>query len=282
MIYFSGTYNTKKLVDLTSNTFNNKGYVVKIVDVSKGKVEDTNDYDILVIAYPIYAFNAPYPIINYVKKLNKVSKGIKCLILKDSGEYLSLNNASSLQLERLLKKKNIKVFSEYHYLMPYSFVFRHTDYMAYKMLSTLRQMLPLDIDDFLAGNHHYLKRFIFDRPLSFIFRIQRLGGRLNGRHYKIDYNKCIKCNKCLNNCPAKNITLIEDEYIFGKKCLMCQRCSVNCPRHAISVGFFKKWAIGPAYSFSEVTTYQKEIKPNYCAKSYKRYFEESEKRINHE
>ena len=260
MIYFSGTYNTKILVDLTSTIFNNKGYVVKVVDVTQGKVEDLSDFDILVIAYPIYAFNAPSPIIDYVKKLNKVSRDIKCLILKDSGEYLSLNNASSLQLASILNKKNIKVFSEYHYLMPYSFVFRHTDYMAHKMLSIIKERLPLDIDDFLKGNHNYLKRFIFDRPFSFIFRIQRLGGKLNGKHYKIDYNKCIKCNKCL----------------------MCQRCSVNCPKQAISVGFFKKWAIGSSYSFSEVTTYQKEVKPKYCARSYKRYFEESEKRINHE
>ena len=81
-----------------------------------------NNYDYLIISYPIYAFNAPKPIIDYVKKIGKAEKDIKCLILKNSGEHLFWNNSSSLQIFRMLRRRNIKFISEYHYLMPYSFM----------------------------------------------------------------------------------------------------------------------------------------------------------------
>ena len=280
IIYFSGMGNTKLLANMAKDEFNAKGYDTKVVDVCSDEVVEINDYNYLVVAYPIYAFNAPGPIISFIKKFNKINNDIKCLILKDSGEYLFWNNASSLQLTSILKKKGIKIFSEYHYLLPYSFVFRHTDYMAYKMLYTLKYLLPLDIDDFLGGKYHKLDRFFLDRPFSFVFRIQRFGGRLNGRFYKVDQDKCIKCNKCINNCPANNIKIKDDKYIFGGKCLMCQRCVVNCPHTAIKAGFFKRWMVGGAYSFKETTEFEVEKKPKYCAKSYKKYFEESVKRGN--
>ena len=280
IIYFTGTGNSKRVAEIAKSEFETKGYEADIVDVCSDRTININDYDNLIISYPIYAFNAPVSIIKYVKRFAKAAKTINCLIIKNSGEYLSLNNASSLQLSSILKRKNIKVLSEYHYLMPYSFVFRHTDYMAYKMISTLNYLLPIDINDYLNGKYHKLHRFIFDRPFSFIFRIQRFGGRLNGRLYKIDYDKCLKCNKCMNNCPGKNITKVDDKYKFGKTCLMCQRCAMYCPSQAIKVGMFQRWRVGGPYSFRETTTFEKEKKPKYCAKSYKKYFLESEERIN--
>ena len=71
--------------------------------------EDLNQYDGLFITYPIYGFNAPKPIIAYVKKLTKADKQLPCLIMKQSGEHLFWNNASSLYLISLLKKRNVIV-----------------------------------------------------------------------------------------------------------------------------------------------------------------------------
>ena len=277
-IYFTGTGNSKKVIDLAASTLDARGFSVDIVDVCKDEVKDINEYDHLVISYPIYAFNAPSPITNYVKKLSKASKAIPCLVVKNSGEHLFWNNASSLYLMRLLKARNIIVKDEYHYLMPYSFVFRHTDYMAYRMKNALELMLPQDIDAYLEGKEHHYKRFILDRQFAFVFRIQRFGGRFNGNFYKVDEDKCVKCLKCIYNCPTGNISLKDVKIDFGKNCLMCQRCAMYCPTQAISVGMFKRWQVGKPYSFEEVTTFQKEKKPHFCAHSYKKYFEESEER----
>ena len=104
---------------------NKKTENINLYDVIKDDVLDMKDYDYLMIFYPIYAFNAPKPIIDYVKKIKKIDENKKCLVMKNSGEHLFWNNGSSLYLRSILKGRNISLVSEYHYLMPYSFIFRH-------------------------------------------------------------------------------------------------------------------------------------------------------------
>ena len=277
-IYFTGTGNTKRVCETAKKELEKRGHTLDEVDVIKDDVKDLNEYDGLFIFYPIYGFNAPKPIISYVKKINKLDKTIPCVIMKQSGEHLFWNNASSLYLTSLLKRRNIIVHNEYHYLMPYSFIFRHSDYMAYRMITTMEGLLPLDLDLFLNNQDVHLKRFFFDRPFAFILRIQWWGGRFNGRFYKVEKDKCVKCMKCINDCPSKNISIKDDKFKFGGKCLMCQRCIMYCPKHAIKVGMFNSWRVDEPYTFKPAE-YQKEKKPNFCKKNYQRYFEESNKRI---
>ena len=277
LIYFSGTGNTKRTMDFARS---NIPFECDVFNVLTDEVVDMNNYDYLIAFYPIYGFNAPKPIIDYVKKIQKTNEKKLCLVMKNSGEHLFWNNGSSLYMQSLLKRRNIDLVSEYHYLMPYSFIFKHTDYMAYRMITTTEELIKLDMQDFLEGKYVKIRRFFMDRPFAFILRIQWWGGRFNGRFYKIDNDKCIKCLKCIKDCPAHNIKYEDGKFKFGKKCLMCQRCSMYCPKDAFkSLGFFTSWKVGSPYSFKETTEFQKEAKPNYCKKNYQRYFAEVEKRI---
>ncbi len=277
LIYFSGTGNTKRILDFAKS---NILFDYDVFNVLDNIIVDMDKYDYLMIFYPIYGFNAPKPIIDYVKRIKKCSINKPCLVMKNSGEHLFWNNASSLYLRSILKRRNIDILSEYHYLMPYSFVFRHSDYMAYKMIKTSEDLIKIDMNDFLNGNYHKIKRFIFDRPFAFIFRIQWWGGRFNGRFYKIDNTKCVRCMKCVNDCPSNNIIYKDDKFKFLNKCLMCQRCVMYCPKDAFkSLGFFTSWKVNKPYSFKETLEYQEEVKPNFCKKNYIKYFKSSKEKI---
>ena len=278
-IYFTGTGNSKRVALKAQSELSLRGHSLELVDVINGEVADLSLYDGLFIFYPIYGFNAPKPIIAYVKKIKKLEKQIPCCIMKQSGEHLFWNNASSLYLTSLLKKRNIIVHNEYHYLMPYSFIFRHSDYMAYRMKTTMEGLLPLDVDLFLNNKNTRLKRFFFDRPFAFILRIQWWGGRFNGRFYKVENDKCIKCEKCIKDCPAKNISIKDGKIVFGGKCLMCQRCVMYCPKHAIKAGMFNSWRVDVPYTFKESED-QTTKKPNFCKKNYQKYFAEADRRIS--
>ncbi len=279
LIYFTGTGNTKRTLDFAKSNIPSSDEC-DVFNVLTDKVLNIDEYDALMIFYPIYGFNAPKPIIDYVKKIQKGSQVKKCLVMKNSGEHLFWNNGSSLYLSSLLKRRNIHLVSEYHYLMPYSFIFRHTDYMAYKMITTTEALIKIDMKDFLEEKYQPIKRFFFDRPFAFILRIQWWGGRFNGRFYKVDNNKCIKCMKCINDCPSHNIAIRDGKFKFGKKCLMCQRCVMYCPKDAFkSLGFFTSWKVNPHYTFVKQEEFQKERHPNYCKKNYQRYFLETEKKI---
>ncbi|MBO4856729.1 MAG: EFR1 family ferrodoxin [Bacilli bacterium] len=277
-IYFTGTGNSKRVMDVINHNLISLQHTLDTVDVIKDEIKDINEYDGLIITYPIYGFNAPKPIISYVKKMVKANENKPCLIMKQSGEHLFWNNASSLYLTSLLKKRNITVTNEYHYLMPYSFIFRHSDFMAYRMNNVMEGLIPLDLNDFFSHKDSHMKRFFLDRFFAWVLRIQWWGGRFNGRFYKVEKNKCVKCMKCVKECPACNIEFKDGKFKFKGQCLMCQRCIMYCPRHAIKVGMFNSWRVDEPYTFKEVP-YQKERHPNYCKKNYQKYFKVSEERI---
>ena len=66
-IYFTGTGNSRKTMEVIKDNLIIFGHTLEMVDVIDGEVKDLKDYDALVITYPIYGFNAPKPIIQYVK-----------------------------------------------------------------------------------------------------------------------------------------------------------------------------------------------------------------------
>ena len=46
-------------------------------------------------------------------------------------------------------------------------------------------------------------------------------------------NDCVKCGKCVNICPAQNITFSEDKVTFADRCVACLGCYHRCPKKAI-------------------------------------------------
>ena len=276
--YFSGTGNTKKVVDCCSDSLKNFGIDVLVHNIDSGANIDLKDVDMLGIAYPIHAFNAPSIVVDFAKKLKKQEKKTKLFIVKTSGEPLALNNISSCKLKAILKKKNFVLTNEYHYVMPYNMIFRHSDSMAYHMWNVASQIIPLDCHDIVDGKSVKLRYVPFGRFMSWIFRIEHWGGRFNGKRYKVNEN-CVHCQMCVKRCPTHNITIENGEFHFGNKCLMCVRCSFNCPKNAIKIGWFDKWKVNGAYNFNNPDGTEQKSHRNYCKNSYKKYFERNEKRI---
>lgn len=278
--YFSGTGNTEKVIRKYAEEFEKADAHVDV-----HKIEDKNfnydlaEYDALGIGYPIHAFNAPSIVVDFVKSLPQSAERKKLFILKTSGEPLALNNISSYKIGKILKRKNYVLSNEYHYVMPYNMIFRHSDAMAYKMWNAAQRLIPIDCEEILSGKSVKLKRVFMGRFLAWVFRIEHWGGRFNGKKYKVT-EACLRCQKCVRDCPTQNITVKEGKFVFGNKCLMCARCSFNCPADAIEIGWFNGWKVNGAYNFDNPTdTYQKSHK-NFCKKAYEKYFKRCEQKIS--
>ncbi len=288
--YFSGTGNTKKVVQKAYDSFEEMGCDVTLYNIDDGFYkDDLNQFDCLGIAYPIHAFNAPSNVIKFVKNLNKLNKDKKdkkdkksskkpLFIIKTSGEPLALNNISSVKIKSILKKKGFVLNNEYHYCMPYNIIFRHSDNMAYKMWKSAENVLPIDCKEIIEGKKSKLKYFPCGRLLAWIFRIEHWGGRVNGKHYKVN-DKCISCQLCVKRCPTQNITIEDGEFKFGKNCLMCMRCSFHCPKNSIKIGWFEKWKVNGPYNFNNPNEGEEERHKKYCKKSYKKYFARMDKKL---
>lgn len=276
--YFSGTGNTKRVVDKFAEYIKEAEHEVVLHRVEHEFNLNIEDFDLIGFGYPVHAFNAPEIILNFVKKLKKLENKKDVFIINTSGEPLKLNNISSIKLTSLLKKKNMIVKYEYHYVMPYNIIFRHTDRMAYRMWETAKKIIPLDVKELLEKKPAKLKKVFMGRFLAYIFRIEHWGGKFNGKHYKA-LPECINCNCCVNICPTKNITVKDGELHFGKNCIMCMRCSFLCQKNAIKIGFFNKWKVNGVYNFNNPGDTSEDKHKKYCKKAYQKYFKLSEERI---
>lgn len=279
---FSGTGNTKKACDIYKSEFEKNGVETTLYTVKKGfeNLPDPNNFDYVGFAYPIHGFNAPYIMLDLAKALPKANGTKQYFVVKTSGEPLKINNVSSIKFNDIMKKKGYVLMSEYHYVMPYNMIFRHTDEMAARMKNTLEQLAPVEAREVICGVEHKLSKVPFGRFVAWVVRIEQPAMKVNGRFFKVDGNKCIKCGACAKNCPVGNIkTDGNGKFSFGGDCVMCTRCSFNCPTNAFDIGMLNGWKVNGRYSYKLPEKPEEDKHAWYCQKAYKRYFEDAQRKI---
>lgn len=286
--YFSGTGNTEKVAREYEAALVSEGNEVTLsaLPLSGEEVIATHpqDYDLIGIGYPIHAFNAPEVVLKLAKNLPALEgeESKPAFIFKTSGEPVRMSDVSSLKLSSLLRKRGYIVKNEYQYVMPYNMIFRHDDRTVYKMWSTAKAVIPIDVREILDGTPSRPKKVAFGPLIAGVLRIEHAFAHVNAKAYKIT-DKCVHCNLCVKTCPTENITVDESGKIkFGKNCTMCMRCSFNCPVNAINLGLFEGWKVNGAYSFREPAPDSPpptKRHAKYCKKAYDRYFSAAEKKI---
>ena len=279
---FSGTGNTKKACDIYKSEFEKNGVETTLYTVKKGfeNLPDPNNFDYVGFAYPIHGFNAPYIMLDLAKALPKANGTKQYFVVKTSGEPLKINNVSSIKFNDIMKRKGYVPFSEYHYVMPYNMIFRHTDEMAARMKNTLEQLAPVEAREVICGVEHKLSKVPFGRFVAWVVRIEQPAMKVNGRFFKVDGNKCIKCGACAKNCPVGNIKMDGNgKFSFGGDCVMCTRCSFNCPTNAFDIGMLNGWKVNGRYSYKLPEKPEEDKHAWYCQKAYKRYFEDAQRKI---
>ena len=269
--YFSATGNTLKVAKLYREAMTREGANVKLSEIKADSVPEATEYDKIGIAYPVHGFRTPEIVTAFAKRLKKTGKKTEVFSVKTSGEPLKLNDASSSELKKITEKLGYDFIGEYHYVMPYNMVFRHSDGMAARMLNTAKERVPVHAKAILAGKRTPLSSPVSAKLMSAICLIERPGMKFNGRLYRVNASKCVKCMACVNNCPVGNIVFENGKFRFGGKCIGCARCAFNCPVDAITTGLLNPIKVNGRYDFNSPEDLSL---PRYCRKSYRKYFDE--------
>ncbi len=253
LIYFTGTYNTRYLTDQVEKRLVEKGHEVTRVEITRDtEPVSTDDYDFIGFSYPIYGFNTPIPFDRYIKKL-KFNKGQKYFIYKNSGEVLAMNNASSRIFIRRFKRRKMQLVGEYHFVMPYNIHFPFDKTFVREILEYDDKLLDIMVYNLENGIVKLIKSKKLYNFGAFFVAINKIAGNINSFLYKVDKDKCIKCNKCVKDCPEKNIYINKKGKIkFHHRCDMCMRCSFFCPTEAIHIGFLQSWLVTGDYKLKEI------------------------------
>ncbi len=272
---FSGTGNTRRVCERLMEEWRALGHEGTLnmmrADV---EAEDPTPYDVVIVAYPVHAFNAPKPVYTFLKKL-PVAEGKPCYLVRTSGEPLKLNNAAGVVPARILKKRGYDVRGEYPFVMPYDIIFRHSDKVAARMWRAAEGRLPSAAREMAEGGGRRFKIGALRRMASFMLRIEHPAMPVLGRTFRIKKSQCIGCGKCAKVCPRGNIRMENGFPKFGGSCVGCMGCAFSCPKDAVRTSLLNAWRVNGAYTFEGESAQDSEI-GRYCRRSYLRYFHEME------
>lgn len=236
--YFSGTGNTAFVAREFQENYKKAKIDVDIFSLDKQEtVSSQSKYDFLMLGFPVYAFYPPDMVIDFVKKLPEV-KDKPVLLFATGGASAG---ASFNVLEKILKKKNYDVISNFFYVTPSndSFLFGKDtakDKQIELSINNTIGKVKQDFDILISGKSKFKKANVFwslFAPLTKFFFFKILQPKKN--RFVWDREACNYCGLCAKICPTKNITIKKEKgkVIFGNNCMFCTRCYHFCPQKAI-------------------------------------------------
>jgi len=248
ILYFSGTGNTEFVAQYIKKHLSCDMFEIELFPLELFKSENISKYDTLIFGFPVYAFDIPVFIQEYLEDIP---------ITKTKYVFIFCTKALS---SGIALKHTIEIFNNLGYnplgyadvKMPGSdglAFLRKDSTMARKV--TNRDFSKIEgVDDLVsrikevtnASEDSDVKRFYLEIDSNIFFRL--CSGIMKNifpvmekwikRKFWADKN-CVKCKKCETICPAKNIKVNEKVY-FGNNCYLCMRCVHQCPKEAIQIG----------------------------------------------
>lgn len=258
--YFSGTGGTSLVVEALKNSLLNKGQTVTITDVSKNTCKELND-DLLIILFPVYAFNAPKPIEKWLKRIPIVhNKAHAAVISVSGGGEISPNTACRMRTIKMLEQKNYEVRYESMIVMPSNFAIGYEEVVSAMLLRAIPLKVNEIANEILSSKIYRKNPLLIDRLFSRLGLLERLfSGRIFGKNLKSN-NNCTGCSWCSKQCPTRNIKMSEKKPVFHDKCVLCMRCIYGCPHKAIVPGIGKFIVLKNGYNLKKVSANTAHIK----------------------
>ncbi len=274
---FSGTGNTRKVLELLLEQAKEYGVESDVVGLKKGETPPSPEgYDGVILGYPVHAFNAPASVLKFIKKLPKRKKGneMPVWLMRSSGEPLRLNDASGVLPARRLRRRGYTVKGEFPFVMPYNIIFRHSDQMAARMWKANCNLAVRYANSLAEGGGTRPRVGVFRRFVAFVLRIEHVAMPVLGRSFRVKKDLCVGCGKCVKICPQGNIIMKDGKPRFGGSCVGCMGCAFGCPTDAVRTSLLNGWRVNGAYSFEGEPATDGEV-CNYCKKAYLRFFHEA-------
>ena len=236
ILYFSGAGATRKIAELI-HTRLLQNCKVDIFSIEKN-IPNIGDYDAMVIGTPVYHGAPPKTLMNYCETIPPLHKEIYAFIYNTRGSH-SLN--TNRILSKKLYDKNIKTIMDREYRSPASdgsiiapFIkrfFEFEEHLENKIDRDCAGFLELLKNDVMKS---YIPRFRFG---SIINASNKLAGQLITLKIRLHKEKCVKCGRCIEQCPHSAFSADKDSYPLyaSKNCENCYRCVHRCPNMALSL-----------------------------------------------
>ena len=232
---FSGTGNTLLVAREVAAGLKEKGCRVTLHRMEEGAPASVAADHVVGLAFPM-AFFSSYPLVlDFIEKLPR-GAGQQLFV---TASMAGTGMGAEAEFRSLISAKGYKPAAFACFLMPSNY---NNKVMPVKKNEALVAAAKENARRFAADFVDGRAEWGFGIPLlSSFWHWFVASGKAMRLFYKmfpleIDNEKCVKCMRCLENCPAGAIDKnIESLFINRAKCQNCQRCIGFCPAGAIVV-----------------------------------------------
>lgn len=264
LIYLSPNGTTKTVAQKLFSEFKHKGYEVDDLNLGEIAIEEWDSQlklhyekcDLIGIGSPLYHMDILQPVTNLFKRflsqvsgLTKVSHPKKAFIFIN---YAGITSGKAFKNTSKLLTDNgvgivggIKIFAP-HFWKRKEFPYPDTQNVISQFVNSLIQK------NFSVLSVEQLKKDFREEKMrtKILYPLAHKIGQKRELSISIDHQACVKCQKCVKECPVKAISMKDYPYIDFSKCIHCYHCTVACPTNAV---------ICPVEKLSKMITVNKRI-----------------------
>jgi ferredoxin/flavodoxin len=236
IFYFSGTGNSLWAAEKISIAQDQKLFSIAD-EMRKNNFEYTlDDNELIGFVFPIYAWNAPKMVLDFISKLKLNNYGANYTFAISTCEAnigLTMQN-----LKGTLNSKGLELDSAFSIVMPGNYVIL----TPIKSKTSINSILDNAEDRIEEINNSIEKRenkleitlgklpYLKSKLVNPIF--MKYG--LNTKKFSSS-DSCTSCGLCEKVCPTNNIKL-DGKPTWGNNCTQCLACINRCPKKAIEYG----------------------------------------------
>ncbi|SFH41100.1 Flavodoxin [Desulfotomaculum arcticum] len=262
IIYFSQTGNTYKIAKCICDGLKIVNTNCELSAMNKIDNSSLSNYDLVGIGSPVFYYKEPFHVRDFIESLPELN-GQHWFVFCTHGNVLG-NFFSSMV--NLLKTKGASVIGFHHtyadITVPYyprpSYTSGHPDTLDLEQAKSFGiEIAKLSNDIKELGKKSFADNF----PVSseeWIQESHRLTQNILSQalpKLRIDFDKCIKCYACEENCPVQGIDITSEPPRLQDPCIYCWKCVNICPTLSIDADWEPLVRMAPAY----YARYKKEL-----------------------
>ena len=235
-IYFSGTGNTKYVLEKMRNKLKKESFELFSIEESFDFVNMAAKADTIIVGYPIYGSMLPKIMQEFLNRYKAAFEGKN--IISVATQYLFSGDGGAL-LFRELKGVNFNKKASIHINMPSNLgvkgliKIKNGKENNKKLLKANNKIFKvcnkLNNGIAIRNGKGFISWFLgfFTQRLWFSMFKSKMTKRI-----KVD-SDCNGCGICNKLCPCNNFEIVENKAQPLGKCTLCYRCINACPKQAI-------------------------------------------------
>lgn len=238
VIYHSGAGSTKYIAELFCAALKKCGHIADISALENCRNVNFKHYDGAVIGFPTYHASPSHSISKFIQSISALQNKIPVYLFTTCGWY----SANSLRIfAKMCLKKNLVTVGSRSFRAPASdgvlLIPQCKGFMKFEKNISLKveQCAKNAAELFATGEIKLnLPRWKFYSVLNYPNKLA--GQCLYKPKIYVNDDLCVKCKKCMGDCPNGCISLENGRIILNQtSCEHCYRCIHHCPKGALSL-----------------------------------------------